>query len=61
MTLWHRKRSLPIQMDLYNPHMVPYTIPQGNYNFQTSTNKIKFFNEISTSGKIDLFNEGSKI
>ena len=22
-----KKKSLPTQMDLYNPHMVPYTIP----------------------------------
>ena len=41
MTLWCKKRSLPTQMDLYNPYMVPHTIPQGNYNFQMSTNKIK--------------------
>ena len=61
MTLWCKKRSLPTQMDLYNPYMVPHTIPQGNYNFQMSTNKIKIFDEISTSGKIYLFNERSKI
>ena len=27
-------------------------IPQGNFNFLRGTNKIKFFDEISTSGKI---------
>ena len=38
--------------------MDPYTIPLGNYNFPRSTNKIWFFDEISTSGKICQFNEG---
>ena len=38
-------------MDLYDPHMVPYTIPLGYYNFPRSTNKIQFFDEISRSGK----------
>ena len=32
--------------------MVPLTIPQGNYNFPRGTNKIQFFDEISTSGKM---------
>ena len=27
MTLWCKKKSLPTQMDLYNPYMVPHTIP----------------------------------
>ena len=40
-----------IHMDLYDPYMVPYTIPYGYYNLPRSTNKIQFFNEISTSGK----------
>ena len=26
MTLWHFKKSLPTQIDLYDPYMVPYTI-----------------------------------
>ena len=26
MTLWCKKKSLPIQIDLYNPYMVPHTI-----------------------------------
>ena len=30
-------------VDLYNPHMVPHTITQGNFNFPRSTNRIKFF------------------
>ena len=36
--------------------MVPYTLPQGNFNFPRSTNKIQFFNEILISEKnyIDL-------
>ena len=38
-------------MDLYDPYMVPYTIPYGYYNLPRSANKIQFFNEISTSGK----------
>ena len=61
MTLWCKKKSLPTQMDLYNPYMVPHTIPWGNYDFPRSTNKISFFDEISTSGKICQFNEGLKI
>ena len=48
-------------MDLYDPYMVPYTIPQGYYNFPRSTNKIPFFNKISTSGRICQLNEGLKI
>ena len=40
MTLWCKKKSLPTQMDLYDPYMVPCTIPSGNYNFPRSTNKI---------------------
>ena len=35
-----------IDMDLYDPYMVPYTIPQGYYNFPKSTNKIPFFDNI---------------
>ena len=38
-------------MHLYTLYMVPYMIPWGNYNFLRSTNKIQFFDEISTSGK----------
>ena len=48
-------------MDMYDPYMVPYTIPPGNYNFPRSTNKIQFFDEISISGKVCQFNEGLKI
>ena len=43
MRLCNKKNSLPTQMDLYSPYMVPYTIPSGNYNFKRSTNKIPFF------------------
>ena len=51
-----KKRSFLTHMDLYDPYMVPYTIPWGYYNFPRSTNKIQFFDEISTSGKkiVDL-------
>ena len=38
-------------MDLYSPFMVPYMITWGNYNFPWGTNKIQFFDQISTSGK----------
>ena len=42
--------------------MVPYTLPQGNFNFPRSTNKIQIFNEILISEKkLYLFNEMSKI
>ena len=56
-----KRKSLPTHMDLYDPYMVPYTIPQGYYNFPRSTNKIPFFNKISTSGRICQLNEGLKI
>ena len=46
-----RKKLLPTQMDFYSPYMVPYMILWGNYNFPRGTNKIQFFDEISTSGK----------
>ena len=62
MTLLHKEeRSLPTQMDFYNLYMVSHTTPYENYNFERSTNKIKFFNEFSTSGKICHFNKGLKI
>ena len=46
-------------MDLYDPFMVPHTIPWGNYNFPRSTNKIQFFDKISTSLKkiVDLMKD----
>ena len=57
-----KKESLPNQMDLYDPYMVPRTILWGNYNFPRSTNKIQFFDKISTSVKIKIqFNERLKI
>ena len=46
-----KNKSLPTQMDFYSPYMVPYMILLGNYNFPRSTNKIQFFDEISTSVK----------
>ena len=42
---------------MYGPH----TISWGNYNFPRSTNKIQFFDKISTSGRICWLNEGLKI
>ena len=47
-------------MDLYNLHMVPHTIPWRNFNFPRSTDKIQFFDKISSSGKIYEFNEVPK-
>ena len=55
------KKSLPTHMDLYDPYMVPYTIPQSYYNFPRSTNKIPFFDKVSTSRRICQLNEGLKI
>ena len=55
------KKSIPNQMDLYNLCVAPHTIPYGNYNFPRSTNKINFFDKISSPGKICRFNEGPKI
>ena len=51
LSLWCKKKSLPTQMDLYDPDMVSYRIPYGYYNFLRGTNKIQCFDEISTSGK----------
>ena len=48
-------------MDLYDSYMVPQTKPEENYNFPRYNNKIKFFDEISHSGKLCQFNEGPKI
>ena len=62
LSLWCKKnKSLPAHVDLHDPYMVPYTIPQGYYNFPRSTNKIPFFDKISTSGRICRLNEGLKI
>ena len=61
LSLWCKKLSLPTHMDLYDPYMVLYNIPQGYYNFPRSTNKIPFFDKISTSGRICQLNEGLKI
>ena len=61
LSLWCKKKSLPTHMDLYDPYMVPYTVLQGYYNFPRSTNKIPFFDKISTSGRICRLNEGLKI
>ena len=46
-----KKKSVPTHMDLYDPCMVPYSIPSGHYNFSRGTNKIQFFDIIATSGK----------
>ena len=61
LSLWCKKKSLPTHTDLYDPYMLPYTIPQGYYNFPRSTNKIPLFGKISTSGRICRLNEGLKI
>ena len=60
LSLWCKKKIIT-HMDLYDPYMVPYTILQGYYNFPTSTNKIPFFDKISTSGRICRLNERLKI
>ena len=52
LSLWcKKKKSLSTQMDLYDPYRSPYTISLGNFNFPWSTNKIPYFDEISTSQK----------
>ena len=62
MTLLRKEeKTLPTQMDFYNLYIVSHTIPWGNYNFERSTNKIPFFDEFSTSGKMCRFNKGLKI
>ena len=50
MAFWCQKNSLPTQMHWYNTYRISHTILLGNYNFSISTNKIKFFDEISRSG-----------
>ena len=47
-----KNKSLPTQMDFYDPYMVPYSIPYGYCNIPRDINKIPFFDEISTCGKI---------
>ena len=56
-----KKKLLPTHMDLHDPYMVPCTILQGYYNFPRSTNKIPFFDKISTFGRICRLNEGLEI
>ena len=46
-----KKKSLPTQMDLYDPYMVPHTLPIGIMIFQGVLNKFPFFVKISISGK----------
>ena len=38
-----KNKSLPTQVDLYDPDMVSYSIFLGYYNFTRSTNKIPIF------------------
>ena len=38
-----KNKSLPTQMDLYDPDMVSYRIPLGYYNFPRGTNEIPIF------------------
>ena len=38
-----KKRSFLTHMDLYDPYMVPYTIPYRYYNFPRSTSKNLIF------------------
>ena len=38
-----KNKSLPTQMDFYDPYMVSYSISLGYYNFPRSTNKILTF------------------
>ena len=38
-----KNKSFLTHMDLYDPYMVPYTIPYGYYNLPRSTNKIQVF------------------
>ena len=58
MTLWCKKKSLPTQMDLCNPYMVLHTIPQGNYKFPRSTNKINFLTKFLVLEKfVDLMKD----
>ena len=61
LSLWCKKKSFLTHMDLYDPYMVPYSIHYGYYNLPRSAKKIKFFNEISSSGKNCRFTEIPKI
>ena len=42
LSLWCKKKIITTHMDLYDPYMVPYTIPQGYYNFQGVQTKFHF-------------------
>ena len=42
LTLWCKKKSLPTQMDLYNPYMVPTLFPRGIIIFQGVLTKFHF-------------------
>ena len=60
--LWCKKKSLPPKWICITHIWSPTLFPRGNFNFPRSTNKIQFFDEISTSEKILCqFNERSKI
>ena len=47
-----KKKSLPTQMDLYDPYIVPHTIPLGYFNFPRSTNKLNFLTKFRHLEKI---------
>ena len=56
-----KNKSLPTQMDLYDPDMVSYSIPLGIIILQGVLTKFQFFDIISKSGKNCSFNEKPKI
>ena len=61
MTLWCKKKPLPTQMHLYDSYMVPYMIPQGNYNLPRNSNKIQFLMKFPHLEKNCRFNESPQI
>ena len=49
LSLWCKNKLIIHTDGLYDPYKSPHTISQGNFNFPRSTNKIPYFDEISTS------------
>ena len=62
MTLWCKKKSLPTQMHLYSPYVVPPTLfPRGILIFQGVLTKFNFSMKFPQVKKNCRFNEIPKI
>ena len=61
LSLWCKKKSLPTQMDLYDPHWFPTEFPKGIIIFQGVLTKFNFLAKFPHLEKNCRFNEGRKI